>query len=135
MSRRDDEGRLVGRGVGFPPRIGPDGRVAWSSGADGVREAIRVILLTAPGERLMLPAFGAGLRTFLFEPNVPATHQLIQERVVQAIARWEPRVTLTAVEVDADADDALRANVTIDYSLVATGEAARVDLAIPMAAA
>jgi phage baseplate assembly protein W len=127
------EGRLLGQGISFPPRIGVDGRVAWSSGADSIRESIRVVLMTDPGERLMLPAFGAGLRGFLFEPNIPATHRLIQERVDFTLGRWEPRIDVVRVAVDADPDDAQQANVTIDYTLVATEERGQVGLAVRLA--
>ena len=53
------------KGMAFPPRVGADGRVAWSEGEANVREAMRVILMTEPGERLRLPEFGAGLARFL----------------------------------------------------------------------
>lgn len=69
-----------GQGLSFPPRIGADGRLAWSSGEENVRESIRVILLTDPGDRLLRPGFGCGLRRFLFEPNTPTTRALIRER-------------------------------------------------------
>ena len=59
--------------MSFPPRVGPDGRVAWSEGEVNVREAIRIILMTEPRERLRLPEFGGGLSRFLFEPNT-VTH-------------------------------------------------------------
>ena len=39
-------GRSLGRGISFPPRVGPDGRLAWSAGEQNIREAIRVILMT-----------------------------------------------------------------------------------------
>ena len=39
-----DEGRVFGRGISFPPRVGPDGRVAWSAGPYNIREMIRVVL-------------------------------------------------------------------------------------------
>ena len=69
--------RLYGKGMAFPPRVGTDGGIAWSEGEDNIRESIRVILMTEPGERLRLPQFGAGLGRFLFEPNIVATHTLI----------------------------------------------------------
>jgi len=49
---RVDIGRLFGRGISFPPRVGPDGRVAWSEGEVNVRESIRIILMTEQNERL-----------------------------------------------------------------------------------
>lgn len=112
-------GRLFGRGVGFPFRLGPDGRVAWSEGPENVRESIRLILLTEPRERLMLPDFGAGLRRHLFQPNTAATHRLIEAAVSRALERWEPRIQLESVDVDEDPEDPRSAVVTVRYRLVA----------------
>jgi phage baseplate assembly protein W len=120
---------LLGQGVSFPPRLGADGRLAWSTGSQNVRESIRVVLGTDAGERVMLPAFGAGLRTFLYEPNIPATHRLIEDRVAKALQRWEPRIRVDRIEVAADPVDRQQANVTITYTMVATGEQARVGVA------
>ena len=115
-----DGARLFGRGLSFPPRIGQEGRMVMSSGAENVRECIRVILLTDPGERLMLHDFGAGLRRFLAQPNEPSTHRLIEEAIRQSLGRWEPRVDVDDVIVERLADDPAGAVATIRYSLVAT---------------
>ena len=112
-------GDLFGRGMSFPPRMGDEARFAWSEGADNIRESIRVILTTEPGERLMLPSFGAGLKRFLFEPNTVATHRLIEEAILQSLERWERRVKVDEVLVQADAGDPQAALVTIRYNLVA----------------
>jgi len=125
-----DPGKLFGRGMAFPPRVGEDGRMAWSLGADNIRENIRVILLTEPAERLMLPAFGGGLKRFLFQPNTAATQRLIQEAVVQALGRWEPRIRVATVNVDADPDDARAVLVAIHYRLVATGTSEQIRLRV-----
>ena len=103
-----DEASLLGQGVAFPPRLGADGRMAWSAGSQNVRESIRVILGTDGGERVMLPAFGAGLRTFLYEPNIPATHRLIEDRMAKALQRWEPRIPGRPHRVAADPADPSR---------------------------
>src|SRR6266446_5355884 len=107
-----DPGQLFGRGISFPPRVGPDGRVAWSEGEANVREAIKVILLTDRRERLNLPEFGGTLGQFLFEPNTVATRHLIQERIGRELARWEPRITVEAVAVEPDPGDAQAAVAT-----------------------
>lgn len=120
---------LHGTGISFPPRLDRSGRLAWSSGADNVRDAIRVILSTEPGERVMLPSFGAGLGTLLFEPNIPATHRLVEDRVTKALTRWEPRIRLERVHVAANAREPQQADVTIVYRLVATGDRDQVAVA------
>lgn len=125
-----DNRRIFGQGMAFPPRVGPDGRMAWSVGEANVHESIRIILSTEPGERLRLPAFGAGLRRFLFEPNTLATHTLIKQAIGEALKRWEPRIQLESVEVAADSQDAETAIATLTYRLVATQVQERLSVAV-----
>lgn len=126
-------GTLYGRGLGFPPRLDDQGRLAWSEAAPNIRESIRIILTTEPGERLMLPAFGAGLGRFLFEPNVVTTHRRIEEAVVQSLERWERRIKVDQVEVQADPEDAQAALVTLRYTLVANQAADQLLLRVQLA--
>jgi uncharacterized protein len=123
---------LYGQGPAFPLRVDADGRLAWSAGEDNVRQSIRVLLLTEPNERLMREEFGCGLRRFLFEPNTPATRQLIQERISRAIARWEPRVVVEAVLVNADAEEARTVHISIQFRLVATQALQRLGLSLQL---
>jgi phage baseplate assembly protein W len=128
-----DGGRLFGRGISFPPRVGPDGRVALSEGEINVREAIRIILLTEQHERLRLPDFGGSLSRFLFEPNTVTTRHLIQDRITKELAQWEPRVVVESVDVEADESDPQSAVATITYKLVATRVRERVSLNVTLA--
>ncbi len=125
-----DSSRVYGKGMAFPPRVGAHGRIAWSEGEANVREAMRVILMTEPGERLRLPEFGAGLGRFLFEPNILTTHTQMQQRISDALKRWEPRIQVEDVEVQADSVDPQAAIATITYRLVATQALERVALAV-----
>ena len=115
-----DAGRLYGRGIAFPPRLGPDGRMLWSEGPDNVRECIRITLLTQTGERVQLPAFGGDLRPLLGEPNTVSTRRLAQQRIEDALRLWEPRIEVQSVRVEEAADDAAAAIATVTYRLVAT---------------
>lgn len=112
--------------------MGADGRLAWSEGEDNVRESIRIILLTEPGERLLLEEFGCGLRCFLFQPNTITTRTLIGERIKQAIKRWEPRVTVDEVTVEPDAEDQRLVGVQIQFRLVATQALGRMGLTLQL---
>jgi phage baseplate assembly protein W len=124
---------VFGRGMSFPPRVGADGRVAWSSGPGNIRESIRVLLLTQTGERLHRPEFGCDLKPLLFEPNTATTRQQIQRRIERALVAWEPRIALDAVTVDPDPDDDRAALATIAYRLVATQAAQSVSLRVQLA--
>jgi phage baseplate assembly protein W len=125
-----DAGLVLGRGISFPPRVASDGRVAWSEGDQNVREAVEIVLKTELRERLRLPEFGGGLGRFLFEPNTTTTRRQIQDRIVKALAIWEPRISVESVEVEADPNDPEASTATIAYRLVATQTQERVSLTI-----
>jgi phage baseplate assembly protein W len=129
-----DSGNLYGQSVGFPPRVGTDGRVQWSAGELNVRESICIILRTRPGERVMRPDFGCGLDHYLFEPNDISTLRLIQEEVKRAVVRWEPRVTLNDVVVAVNPADARAVDITIYYTLVALQRQDRLNLTVALQA-
>jgi phage baseplate assembly protein W len=126
--------QIYGRSISFPPRVGADGRVAWSVGEENIRESIRVILLTNLRERLRLAEFGGGLSQFLFEPNTVATRHQIEERIKRALAAWEPRISVDGVNVEADPNDVQAAIATITYKLVATQKRERVSVSVTLAA-
>lgn len=127
-----DAGRVLGRGIAFPPRVGADGRVAWSEGEDNIRDAIRIVLSTERRERLRLPDFGAGLGRLLFEPNTVATRHRIEQLIELALAAWEPRISVSSVDVEPDADDPQGAVATIAYTLVATQVQERMRVAVAL---
>jgi uncharacterized protein len=126
-------GSVLGRGIAFPPRLGEDGRWAWSEGAENIREAIRVVLMTVLHERVRRPGFGTELRRLLFQPNIAATHRLMEEEVRQALERWEPRVRLESVSAAARRDVPQAAELTITYALVVSGEREQVNLTLQLA--
>jgi phage baseplate assembly protein W len=129
----NDIGQILGRGISFPPRVGSDGRVAWSEGEVNVREAIKIILMTEQRERLRLPEFGGSLGLFLFEPNTVTTRQLIKDRIGKALTRWEPRINVQSIDVDPDPADAQAVIAAITYKLVATQVRERVSLTVTLA--
>lgn len=128
----NNAGKMLGKGIAFPPRVGDDGRVAWSEGETNIRESIKIILLTELNERLNTPNFGGGLNRFLFEPNTATTRQLIRDRITKALAEWEPRIAVKSVSVEPDAEDLQAAIATINYQLVATQVSERVSLNVSL---
>jgi phage baseplate assembly protein W len=78
---------------------------------DAVKRAIRNLILTDPGERLMQPNLGAGIREMLFENMTPGTLKLIEERVVDTIEIYEPRAEL--IDVAVEQIDEQQVNVTV----------------------
>ena len=61
------------------------------------------MLSTAPGERVMRPAFGCKIWELMFEPINANTLGLMEEATREALSRWEPRIDV--ISVDAKPDD------------------------------
>jgi hypothetical protein len=129
-----DDGKLLGRGLHFPPKITANGRWAWSSGAENIRQSIQIILQTEPLERLMLPSFGSGLNKMLFQPNTVETRSLIEEMIAQALAIWERRIRVTAVDVQPDPEQPSTAWITLRYKLVSNEAPDQIQLRVQLTA-
>ena len=109
-------------GVGWAFPVKPaDGRLPFARYEDDVEQAIQIILLTARGERVMLPEFGAGLRDYVFEPNIAPVRARIAETVRRSLVDWEPRINLENVEVTAGDENNL-VLIHIDYVVRATNQ-------------
>jgi uncharacterized protein len=89
---------FLGRGWSFPLTL-DSGEAALVADEDDIRQAIQIILATAPGERVMRPDFGSGLKALVFEPLNTTTIELVKTRVSEALAQWEPRIMVLDVNV------------------------------------
>jgi phage baseplate assembly protein W len=116
------EGDFLGRGWAFPLRVDPRGGIKMSTGAADIEEAIRVILETAPGERVMRPAFGCGLHRLVFAPNSPTTAGLVAYHVREALGRWEPRIEVERVDVAPDPQREAVLLIDITYRVRSTND-------------
>jgi phage baseplate assembly protein W len=118
--------------LGWPllPQPDAEGRLSFPSLDDSVRQAIRVILLTQPGEQLMRPDFGAGLSAFVHEPNTLTTRRRIRDVVSEALGRWEDRILLDRVEVAEVPEEPTHVRVVVGYRLKRTGDSRQVGLTV-----
>lgn len=112
---------LIGSGWAFPARITPGGSVRLVSGGEEIDAALRMILTTAPGERVMRPDFGCALWEQVFAPLNANTLGLIEQSVREAVARWEPRVELTSVTA-VPGDDGAVVTIELSYRVRATND-------------
>ncbi len=84
-----------------------------------VIQNFKMLLLTIPGERIMDPTFGVGLKTFLFEPNVRRVHGDIQARIIRQAEKYIPAIEVSSVnffsaETSADIPDNYL-HITVDF--------------------
>jgi uncharacterized protein len=98
---------FLGSGWSYPIVPNRTGDLEYTAGPDKVAQSIWIVLDTAPGERVMRPTFGCGLRRYLMAPNTTATRALIKHDVQIALANFEPRITVTDLQVTPGDDPAL----------------------------
>ncbi|MCL2698128.1 MAG: GPW/gp25 family protein [Oscillospiraceae bacterium] len=83
-----------------------------------VAEAIRIILHTRKGERLMRPDFGSNLHSFVFDVMSQSTLTLIENEVRDCIIMWEPRVENIEVQVTPNSEHGSGAvNIAVSYTV------------------
>ena len=85
-------------GIGFNFGKSINGYFSTSADKKLVKENMQQILLTNPGERIMLPDFGVGLRRYLFEMNDEQLATVIREKIVAQIARYEPLADIIDIQ-------------------------------------
>lgn len=98
---------FLGQGWRYPVLPGATGSLGYAAGADKIAQSIWIILDTEPGERVMRPGFGCGLRRYLMQPNTSAVRALIRHDVGNALASFEPRIKVTDLQVTPGDDPAL----------------------------
>lgn len=112
---------FLGVGWAYPVDLESGGKeIALTRYEADVKEAILIILKTAPGERVMRPDFGCGIHDYVFEPNTTHTAGMVRFHVEEALARWEPRIQVLEVTVEADPSRAEVLLIDIDYTIRST---------------
>src|SRR5688572_18604675 len=106
--------------------------LSWSTGNTSIREVIWNILLTQPGERLMRPEFGAGLKQFIHKPNNETTRRLMADLALNAIKRWEPRITILELSVSSDPAQLNKVTLMLRYRIKLTGEQDSLELGLQL---
>lgn len=111
---------ILGSGWAFPVIPTAAGALVLVSDEERIRQSIWLILATAPGERVMLPAFGCGIHDLVFQPNTVAVRGSVQAEVTDALTRWEPRIDVIRVTVTAPGGQPEVMLIEIKYRIRAT---------------
>jgi phage baseplate assembly protein W len=117
-----DAADFIGRGITFPMRVDQSGSIAMGNGPDDIDANLKVVLITAPGERVMRPQFGCRIWDLVFEPINANTLGLMSEAVKDAVSQWEPRVDLVDVDVVPDPAEPGRVRIELRYRVKATND-------------
>ena len=113
---------IIGTGLAFPLGVDRRGALALARDGEDVRQAISIILSTAPGERPMRPEFGCGVHDHVFDVLDAATLGQMETEVRRALERWEPRIDVIDVDFELDGSSDAPLAITIEYRLRATND-------------
>jgi phage baseplate assembly protein W len=113
---------IIGTGLAFPLGVSRSGVLAFARDDEDVRQAISIILSTAPGERPMRPEFGCGVHDYVFDVIDAATLGRMEEEIRRALERWEPRIDVVDVGFELDPSTPGKLSITIGYRLRATND-------------
>ena len=91
-----------------------------------VKQNLKNLILTSPGERIMLPDFGVGLRRFLFEGMSPDTYSKLSFKIREQVRKYLPFISIEDISFSTmDSDNSLapnQVNVSIVYNLGSLGD-------------
>lgn len=133
---------FLGRGWRFPILPDDAGSLAWSEGQPNVEQSLKILLLTAVGERVMRPAFGTEAPQFVFAPGSEQYLRRLEQSIQDAVRDFEPRVDLGEVRAEAGTADAgtmpaagsvgrAEARVTVSISYTVRRTNSRFNLVFP----
>lgn len=111
---------FLGVGWAFPVGVDARGRIALARQERDIEEAIRIILLTPKGQRVMRPEFGCQIHDLMFAPNDATTAGLAAYYVEEALGMWEPRIHVKEVNARPDPESQARLLIDITYEVKAT---------------
>lgn len=92
-------------GVPYPTRKTPRGYWYSQTGSNQIKSDLLCLLLTNPGERVMIPEFGTPLKKLLFEQNDVVLRTEVKKVISNAIKKWEPRIVVQNIEVSSQIDE------------------------------
>tara|TARA_R110002020_G_scaffold412409_2_gene622001 strand:- start:446 stop:745 length:300 start_codon:yes stop_codon:yes gene_type:complete len=82
-----------------------------------LKQNFKNLVLTAPGERVMLPTFGVGIRNFLFEPNISSTYGAISSKIKQQVRQWMPFISIDDMRFETDPVNENLVGIQISYTI------------------
>ena len=96
------------------------GRIMMSEYEESIQEAIRIIIMTYKGERVMRRDFGSRASDYAFETTELEYLTLMKDDIEKAINKWEPRIQDLSVNVSADPGNNAMLFINISYVVRST---------------
>lgn len=122
------QGEKLVRGMKFPPQADPvTGRFHTSEGAESVKEALYLILMTQKTERLGSPDFGSEALSYTFADVSPTMLHLLEHRLRETVITQEPRIAELKVRIEKQYYEE-KLYIKLEYTVKENGERGRLTL-------
>ena len=124
--------------AGFGPKLPlrkdqREGFALTSTLRENVKQSFKMLLLTNPGERMMLHNYGVGLRTYLFEPYGESTESEIAASIEEQLDLYLPYLKIESLSFPKDKNllgDDNTLQMRIKYSVPVLGVSDQLDLSL-----
>ena len=98
------------------------GLVARAEHEEDIKQSIRIIIETAPGDRVMRPNFGCGIHELVFGAIDSTAIQRIRSTIEEALRRCEARIDLLGVSVRETPDQQGQLLIEVEYRVRRTNQ-------------
>jgi phage baseplate assembly protein W len=85
------------------------------------KQNLKMLLLTVPGERVMIPLYGVGMRRYLFEQATQETYAQIDQRIREQVSTYMPYISIQEVQFGKTDLDSNVLGVSIKFSIPRIG--------------
>jgi phage baseplate assembly protein W len=82
-----------------------------------IRQNLKMLILTNPGERIMEPGFGVGLQTYLFQNFTEGTYAEIEAKIKEQVAKYLPVVTIIGLGIDTSGQDSNQLKISLKFAI------------------
>ena len=89
---------------------------------DVAKQNFKMLILTIPGERVMEPKYGVGLKKYLFENFSDTVYSEIDTKIRQQVATYMPALIIQEIEFASSDQDNNHLAIFISYHIPAIGE-------------
>lgn len=112
-----EEKAFLGNGWSYPPEFGKSPDITlMAGGEESIRQSLRTLLSTSPGERVHRYEYGCPIRKYAFEEMDTTTQTLLREEIEKAVILFEPRIELDSVTFETWQEEGIL-YIKLDYTV------------------
>lgn len=88
---------------------------------EGIKQNLKMLILTSQGERIMVPDYGVGIYELLFDQNYETLPGRIRERISQQVLRYLPYIEIVDIGINHDTTDKSVFHIRLEYFVSSIG--------------